>query len=156
VLQLIAQKGWSEDREAAIRTQLSAMGVPRNELDSATERTMEVIRQTLTSDRGRWILQEHEEAVNEWEVSGVFGNHIYSRKLDRSFISEGVRWIVDYKTGGNHDQYRAQLEQYAELVSRLDHRPIKLGLYFPLTGAWHEWTPSTQTPATQTLLPPSP
>lgn len=156
VLQLIAQQGWSEDREAAIRTQLSAMGVPRDELDAATERTLEVIRQTLTSDRGRWILQDHEEAVNEWEVSGVFGNNIYSRKLDRSFIADGVRWIVDYKTGGNHDQYREQLEQYAELVSRLDHRPIKLGLFFPLTGAWHEWTPSTQAPATQTQIPPSP
>ena len=79
--------------------------------------------------------------MSEWELSGVFDGDVYSRKLDRSFIADGVRWIVDYKTGVEQERYRLQLEQYAELVSRLDSRPIRLGLYFPLTGAWEEWAP---------------
>ncbi|MBL8239070.1 MAG: UvrD-helicase domain-containing protein [Bryobacterales bacterium] len=149
VLQIVAQQGlavWSPERvaerEPALRAQLSVLGVPRAELDAAVTRTAEILRQTLASERGRWVLAAHPEAVSEWELSGVFGGDIYSRKLDRSFVADGIRWIVDYKTGGNDARYRAQLEQYAELVSRLDSRPIRLGLYFPLTGAWHEWEPT--------------
>ncbi len=149
VLQVIAVQGldsWTPervaDREPAVRAQLMALGVPRAELDSAVKLATEAVSQTLLSERGRWILTAHEEAVSEWELSGVFDGDVYSRKLDRSFIADGVRWIVDYKTGVEQERYRLQLEQYAELVSRLDSRPIRLGLYFPLTGAWEEWAVS--------------
>jgi ATP-dependent exoDNAse (exonuclease V) beta subunit len=149
VLQRIAQEGldsWTPervaDREPAIRAQLMALGVPRQELDDAVQRATEAVCQTLLSDRGRWVLAGHPEAVSEWELSGVFGGDVHSRKLDRSFLFEGVRWIVDYKTGTEQERYREQLEQYAELVARLDHRPIRLGLYFPLTDSWQEWAPS--------------
>ncbi|MFN0101707.1 MAG: UvrD-helicase domain-containing protein [Bryobacteraceae bacterium] len=158
VLQQIAHQGidaWTPervaDREPAIRAQLTALGVPRPELDSAVQRASEALSRTLLSERGRWVLSAHAEGVSEWELSGVFGSDIYSRKLDRSFVADGVRWIVDYKTGVHlggdvqgflereQERYRAQLEQYAELVSRLDHRPVRLGLYFPLMDGWREW-----------------
>jgi ATP-dependent exoDNAse (exonuclease V) beta subunit len=150
VLQQIAQQGltlWTPERvtarQPAIRAQLIGLGVPRDELDSAIERAADALRQTLRSERGRWVLGSHDEAVCEWELSGVVGGDIYSRKLDRSFVVDGIRWIVDYKTGGEQDLYQLQLDQYAELVSRLDHRPIRLGLYFPLNDGWREWDATT-------------
>ena len=39
----------------------------------------------------------------------------------------------------NGERYRAQLENYAEAIQRIDSRPIRLGLYFPLLRAWREW-----------------
>jgi hypothetical protein len=63
-----------------------------------------------------------------------------------------VRWIVDFKTsthsGGGREEfldreqerYRAQLERYAQVLGKLDSRPIRLGLYFPLLGGWREWS----------------
>ena len=38
-----------------------------------------------------------------------------------------------------HERYRGQLEKYAEVLMKLDKRPVKLGLYFPLLGGWREW-----------------
>ena len=72
--------------------------------------------------------------------------------IDRSFVAaDGVRWIVDYKSGRHEggdsrafldreqQRYREQLESYARLVSAMDPRPIRLGLYFPALGGWREW-----------------
>ena len=72
--------------------------------------------------------------------------------MDRSFVdAKGIRWIIDYKTstheGGGLDafldreqeRYRGQLERYADVLRKLDARPIRLGLYFPLLSGWREW-----------------
>ena len=73
--------------------------------------------------------------------------------IDRTFVDEeGTRWVVDYKTGlheggdveafldAERERYRPQLERYAALLRRLDGRPLKMGLYFPLLGGWREWS----------------
>lgn len=65
---------------------------------------------------------------------------------------QGVRWIIDYKIGGHEggdinafldneqNRYRGQLERYAALMQQWDKtHSIRLGLYFPLIGAWREW-----------------
>jgi ATP-dependent exoDNAse (exonuclease V) beta subunit len=154
VLQLIAQQGvdaWTPDRIAdrapAFRAQLMALGVPHPEIPAATTRTVEVLNEALRSERGRWILTAHEESVCEWELSAVAAGEIRTGRLDRSFVADGIRWIIDYKTGGDHPDYRAQLEQYAAMVARLDPRPIHLGLYFPLSGDWIEWPATFAQPA---------
>jgi ATP-dependent helicase/nuclease subunit A len=72
--------------------------------------------------------------------------------LDHTFVTNGVRWIVDFKTGRHeggdvrafldreYERYSGQLEGYARIVRGLDPRPIRLGLYFPLVdGGWREW-----------------
>ncbi len=63
----------------------------------------------------------------------------------------GVRWVIDYKTsqhlGSGIEQfldreverYRPQLQRYGQLARRLGPEPVRLGLYFPLMGAWREW-----------------
>jgi len=54
--------------------------------------------------------------------------------------------IIDYKTGAHtgggldefldreQERYRQQLEPYASAMSKMEERPIRLGLYFPLLG----------------------
>ena len=72
--------------------------------------------------------------------------------IDRSFVdADGVRWIVDYKSGRHEgggsrafldreqERYREQLERYGRLMSAMDGRPIRLALYFPALAGWREW-----------------
>jgi len=75
-----------------------------------------------------------------------------SVRVDRTFVdAEGVRWIIDFKTsehaGGDlegfldaqRDKYRGQMAVYRALFARLDSRPIRAGLYFPLLAGWREY-----------------
>jgi ATP-dependent exoDNAse (exonuclease V) beta subunit len=70
--------------------------------------------------------------------------------LDRTFIDNGVRWIVDYKIAetdsadveawldAEAERYRSQMEGYATLMKGLEQRPLKLILYYPLLQCWRE------------------
>jgi ATP-dependent exoDNAse (exonuclease V) beta subunit len=90
--------------------------------------------------------------LREHAVSGYYGGALARVVFDRSFIDEnGVRWIIDYKTsqhagGGLQEflereveRYRPQLHRYAMLAKKLGPEPVRVGLYFPLMGAWREW-----------------
>jgi len=159
-LQGIAREGpaaWGEGRvqasEAAWRAALAGLGVPPSQLETATERVLRAVTQTLEDARGRWILDPgHEEARSEYGLSGLHEGRVVHVVIDRSFVDgDGVRWIIDYKTSTHEgaDQagfldneqirYQEQLERYGALMARRDARPIRLGLYFPLLKGWREW-----------------
>jgi ATP-dependent exoDNAse (exonuclease V) beta subunit len=140
------------DVRELLRASLLSSSVPMAELSLALERALSAIHSTRQSERGHWILQQHAEARNEWELSARWNQQIVACKLDRTFVdADGIRWIIDYKTGFHEgagasafldaevERYREQLERYGEIVSRWDPRPIRLGLYFPLMNAWREW-----------------
>jgi len=71
--------------------------------------------------------------------------------IDRTFVADGVRWIVDYKSGAHlggdlerflseeRRRYLPQLERYARLMRGLDGRPVRLALYFPRLGQMRDW-----------------
>ena len=70
--------------------------------------------------------------------------------LDRTFIENGTRWIIDYKTsshGGGDlkgflnneaERYREQLQRYRNAVAINEDRPIRTALYFPLLDRFCE------------------
>ena len=73
--------------------------------------------------------------------------------VDRTFIDEnGVRWIVDYKTGSHEGgdvdaflaseqaRYQSRLEGYARLLSAFEQRETRLALYFPLMKVLRSWS----------------
>ncbi len=75
--------------------------------------------------------------------------------IDRTFVDEhGTRWIVDFKTGDHaggqadefldkeQERYADQLNRYADIMRRLEQRPIRVGLYFPMLKGWREWEPA--------------
>jgi ATP-dependent helicase/nuclease subunit A len=132
---------------------LSRLGMPATGLEAAVERVVAALEATLEDARGRWILDPgHREARCEYALSTAGEQGIATVIIDRTFIdADGVRWIVDYKTGAHEGggvdafldreqaRYREQLERYASLISRRESRPIRLGLYFPLLRGWREW-----------------
>jgi ATP-dependent exoDNAse (exonuclease V) beta subunit len=136
----------------AIRRNLAQLGADPAELDSAEGKVSEALANVLGDDRAHWLLAAHQNARNEYGLSGMVGGELFSGRIDRTFVDEnGVRWIVDYKsgahTGGNIDafldaeqaRYRPQLERYGALLSELERRPTRLALYFPLLKGWREW-----------------
>jgi ATP-dependent helicase/nuclease subunit A len=157
-LERIAMDGieqWPEARAATLATTLRRglqnLGVPEDELGAATEKALRALQQTLSDATGRWILSPHPEARCEWALTlheQSMGHYV----IDRTFIDDqGIRWIIDYKTGehlaGDRTafldreqlRYREQLETYGRIVRLLEGRPIRLALYFPLFGDWRVW-----------------
>ena len=139
--------GWDPTRVAQtridIRGQLSAKGVSGAELEAATVRVLEALRNSIADQKGRWVLGPHPEASNEYRI----------RTRDRSYVVDrlirdagGIRWVVDYKTsrheGANIEgflnqeqaRYAAQLDAYATALGGASR-----GLYFPLHAGWREW-----------------
>lgn len=88
--------------------------------------------------KGQWIL--HTKGQTEWALT----HHGKRYVIDRTFIDEGQRWIIDYKFSApsdgesqetflntQHTQYQAQLNQYAKILREQEDLPIRIALYFP-------------------------
>jgi ATP-dependent exoDNAse (exonuclease V) beta subunit len=160
-LQRIASDGletWDAKRIDASRPlfqkELTRLGVGNNALNAACDRIVAALNRTLADPRGRWALMEHCKARSEWRLTGLIDGALMNVALDRTFVdAEGVRWIIDFKTGSHEGadveafldneqrRYSAQLETYAALVQAMlpESKRIRLGLYFPMLGGWREW-----------------
>ena len=115
--------------------------------NQGAETVLGLLKQTLQSPQGQWVLQSREGASNELQIESLGDDKAQVRKkiIDRTFVEDGVRWIVDYKTmafESNADeaiwkvaaeQYRQQLEGYASLFIA-EGLPIKLAVYFVSVG----------------------
>jgi ATP-dependent helicase/nuclease subunit A len=148
---------WNDARIAAsatrIRGDLASEGVVgASELDRAAAEVATALANVLSDPRARWLLApEHEDARSEWALSGVEEGVVVHVVVDRTFVADGVRWIIDFKTGRHEgadtdafldlerERYRGQLERYARFVGALDPRPVRLALYHPLLRGWREW-----------------
>ncbi|MGH8596283.1 MAG: UvrD-helicase domain-containing protein, partial [Gammaproteobacteria bacterium] len=140
---------------STIRQRLRALGLTTPDLDRAVQEVSDSLAKTEASPRGRWLLSDqHQDARSEYRLTLAVGDEAADFVIDRTFIDNGVRWIVDYKTGthlgGDRDafidsevvRYRAQLETYAGIFRALETRPIRVALYFPRFDGWREWTPA--------------
>lgn len=159
LLQRIADDGvaaWSTQRihdvQPYLRHALLREGVSTAEVDVALARTVQALNNTLADPRGQWLLQAHTQSRCEYAVSGVLDGRVVRAVMDRSFVDDdGVRWIIDYKTGSHEggdvdafldaeqQRYQAQLHTYARLLRLTEAGPIRLALYLPLMQAWREW-----------------
>jgi ATP-dependent exoDNAse (exonuclease V) beta subunit len=153
-----ALAGWDAKRVRALKNafanELVACGLPADVVTEGAARVVAILERTLADERGRQLLGPHQDAQSELRLTGVVREGIVNIVVDRTFIDgDGMRWIVDYKTGMHEggdveafldrerDRYRPQLERYATLMRALDGRPIRLGLYFPMLNGWRDWTP---------------
>jgi ATP-dependent exoDNAse (exonuclease V) beta subunit len=160
-LQAIAEGGverWSAAeiarRARLYRHELALLGVDPDELGAATERVTAALRGAVADPRGRWVLASHAEARSELRLTLRAGDRLEHVRLDRTFVAEGVRWIVDFKTSRHEgsdreaflasevERYRPQLERYAAALAAVDPRPVQVALYFPLLGELRDWRAS--------------
>ena len=158
LLQLLGEQGvdcWEsnggiEQQTNWCRQQLLNAGIKSKKADSIIATVTDAVSNCLASKRGRWILAAHEDARCEYAITAVLDGRPRNLILDRTFIENGTRWIIDYKTsshsGGDLEgfldsevnRYREQLQRYATAVALNDPRPIKTALYFPLLDRFLE------------------
>lgn len=143
MLQSMGESGQFQWQPAQLRLTLRRFGIAPFEMQEAEDRARQVLESTVADPRGRWILAHHQQDRWEWELADANGNY----RLDRGFVADGERWIVDFKTSATFSteslqQYEAQLSNYARLVWEMDRTaPIRCALYFPMlpeSDRWHE------------------
>lgn len=144
--------GWNDERVQAIaphiERDLAAAGIGGDELKAAHGRVAQALSQALSDPRARWLLGSHKDARSELRLTARAEGGAKRLVLDRTFVDEqGVRWIIDYKTGTHEGadvegfldrerlRYAGQLELYAQVLGG----PAELGLYFPLLNGWRAW-----------------
>ena len=107
----------------------------------------------LADTKGQWILQNHPGARCEQSL----GYHHREQQrsgisvIDRTFVADGQRWIIDYKfsipgegerqenfIARQSNAYQPQLRHYANLYRELEERPLRCALYFPRTALFVE------------------
>ena len=166
LLHLVANRGlenWNSDDDLPKAVnwcfqQLAIQGILNGRAQDIIARVTRAIETCLGSERGRWLLRSHADAHCELAISVVMGaaepadtsitrmgqQRVNNLVLDRTFIDQGYRWIVDYKTsshaGGDLEgfienesgRYRLQLRRYRDAMALVESLPIRTALYFPL------------------------
>ncbi len=152
ILQQIGTEGvnhWDNNR---IQQQLPAwslllrqQGVVNNDLKQALNHIELAVRKTLSDPIGQWLLNPaHEQSACELAIQFV-AKEARLAIIDRTFIDQGARWIIDYKSSSpasdqqpedfiaqEVEHYREQLQAYGRLFRQRGEQEIQLALYFPL------------------------
>ena len=160
-LEAIAKDGlnaWTADRITRLRGHLERHFIHEGHdahtaLESAQQVQNELLG-ALQSEHGRWILDQHDASGCEVPMSSLekdvdrdtpsaHSHHV----IDRTFIYEGERWIIDYKTHragapeAISDQvlqtmaasYKPQLARYAALFAT-EGLTVRTAIFFPSHG----------------------
>ena len=149
-LDLVARDGlaaWPASRIAPLRAAMEIWLAREGRGDRAAaqgaERAMRALATTLASEAGRWVLRARADAAAELALASAEAGVASLHVVDRTFVEDGVRWIIDYKTAHIEDEpaalaahaerYRPQLERYAALFA-MEGRPIRLGVFYTALG----------------------
>ena len=154
-LQRIAEdqlRRWDTGRIDGLRKRftkdLERRGVASPDLKVASERVAAALKNSVSDERGRWVLGPHSDARSEQRLRVRNEHGLRSHVIDRLFRDDnGDRWIVDFKTSRHEGagleefldeqrkRYETQLTAYARAVGGTS----RLGLYFPLLRSWRQW-----------------
>jgi ATP-dependent exoDNAse (exonuclease V) beta subunit len=138
-------KSWSTARVAALQPAyqrwLRSQGHSEADAASGAAEAVAALGATLDSESGRWVLADHPESAAEQAWSSTDGEAVVNHVIDRVFVADGCRWIIDYKTvrvpeaelRQRAESYRAQLERYAGLFAD-QPLPLRLAIFFPVQG----------------------
>ncbi|MBT5031336.1 MAG: UvrD-helicase domain-containing protein [Proteobacteria bacterium] len=131
--------------------ELALMGMADGNLEEGADRICRAFSVMREDERLSWILGPHKEAHNEYDLRYVSGDTVKQVRIDRTFIDGDTRWIVDYKTGEHlgrdfdmwldqeQQRHAPQLERYGAILNQKNLMKTRLGIYFPMHGAWREW-----------------
>lgn len=126
---------------------LTSRGWPLADAIAGAVKVMAMLHTTLASEAGRWVLTQHEGAAAEWVLSsasdsskvgagdtphnkspGGMANSVETRVVDRTFVDNGTRWIIDYKTADLGET--ATDAQFAAHAARFQPQLARYGRLF--------------------------
>ncbi|WP_461481686.1 UvrD-helicase domain-containing protein [Porticoccus sp.] len=152
ILRQIAVEGIANWSEGTILQRLPFWDIQLRQLglsDTAEplQQLQQGVRNCLADQTANWILDNShphsacEQAIGYRDATGQPRTAV----IDRTFVDQGVRWVIDYKTAQpdageplqqflqrQREHYREQLDCYAQLYRQLGDHPVKIALYFPL------------------------
>ena len=151
-------RDWPPDAVAARRPGferwLAARGWPEADAREGAARAAAMLATTLASADGQWVLRPRADAGAELAIARASAGHGQeTRVVDRSFVEDGLRWIIDYKTAelgpevsveasaeadaarlrAHAEAYRPQLEAYAGLFAG-EALPRRLAVFYVARG----------------------
>ena len=148
-LEIACVTGWEnfsiETQLPLWSVQLRQLGVSTNDIPVLLDIVKEALTLTLSDPKGQWILHNgYEGSVCEWQLSGM--EAIVDRTsprewvIDRSFIDQGVRWVIDYKSSipepgqdisdfliQEASRYQPQLQTYHRAIVALEKGALDKG-----------------------------
>ncbi|MDP1982069.1 MAG: UvrD-helicase domain-containing protein [Sulfuritalea sp.] len=157
VLELVAAdpEAWPPqrvgERQPGFERWLAGRGWSVAEARDGAARVARMLATTLASAGGQWVLRRRADAAAELALTRVetpdagVGGAPVTRVVDRSFVEDGVRWIIDYKTADlgqeadaerlrkHAERYRTQLEAYAALFAD-EALPRRLAVFYAAHG----------------------
>jgi predicted transcriptional regulator len=96
------------------------------------------VNKLYQSKDGQFILQKYQSDFSEYKISNRNTTHTSHFRLDRTFILNNERWLIDYKYHANDkdltetaNYYRTQLNNYANFF---DEAVIHKSIYFLKQG----------------------
>ena len=118
-------------------------GYKKSEINTAIEVVKESLLSLQKSKNGQWIYQLHKDEGMEVNYLHTIDDEIKILIPDRTFIEDGTRWIIDYKTVFNEQNktlnleieakaHAEQLNTYESLFD--DDYPVQKAIYFVAQG----------------------
>ena len=133
------------------RSQLRQLGL--TDVEASVEQLRDTLVQVINDRKGRWLLdRNHTDSRCELPLGWLDRNGGQRRAVvDRTFIDNGVRWVIDYKSSqpaagqsladfltGQSQRYRPQLQRYGRLFKQMEPLPVRTALYFPALAHFQE------------------
>jgi ATP-dependent exoDNAse (exonuclease V) beta subunit len=151
-MEIIAQQGladWPLCRISALlpamRHWLRQQGHAESLAHEAAAKVEQLLAASLNSAEGQWVLQARDGAAVELALMKLTNEDAKKHIVDRTFIDNGTRWIIDYKTTelsaattiedlqSAAESHRKQLEIYTTLFDDED-LPLKTAIFFMHIG----------------------
>lgn len=155
-LEFIAKEGlerWPitrvEQAQPRMYSWFMGRGYSVGQAEELSNEALQHLKCTLASEDGKWILRHRDDAGCEVVFSHVSGEGAKMNVVDRTFVENNIRWIVDYKTtripadvAPNEllaiaQGYSHQLDRYEALFASAS-LPVKRGIFFTETGRFQQ------------------
>ncbi len=144
------RKASLSERQSHWASQLRQLGVV--DINQAVQRLRQAIDNLLSDQQHHWLLDNScEDSLCEYPIGYIDNNNrVRTAIIDRSFVRDGIRWLIDYKSScpkpdqsmvaflnEQQAEYLSQLTLYERLLIGMDKNPqqplpVKKALYFPL------------------------
>lgn len=140
---------WNEEKIQSMqkhwRAQLFQAGLDDENRNTGLQKINSCLLRLRTSKQARWIL-DHSHEDSQCELNIIYGPRSRVNVVDRTFIENGIRWVIDYKSSTpaageamenfllrQRSAHASQLNHYAQLFRQMDDntQQINQALYFP-------------------------
>jgi len=146
-MEMIAQQGlqaWTLARVARLTPVMQhwfrQQGHAESVAAAASLQVAQLLTTTLGSVDAQWVLKPRDSSAAELAFTSQVGDTFKKHIVDHTFVEDGVRWVIDYKTAAVEGElsiaaeaYREQLQTYAALFAA-QGLPVKCAILFMHVG----------------------